>query len=111
MSSKLVEYELDDGSTIVFETDDDASGAGSTRLSSGGGLPERAEKSLKEVSQRIGPAAQTVLDSLKEINTPKEVQMEFGLKFSLNAGLVVAKADSAVNFKVTVKWVNKDAAR
>jgi len=113
MSKNLVEYELENGATIAFETDEEFEEDGPTRLSGGDSSPiiKKADKTLKEVSQRIGPAAETILSSLRDINTPEEIEMEFGLNFKLGAGLVVAKADSEVNFKVTVKWVNKDAGK
>ncbi len=119
MPKQLVEFPLEDGSTVVFETDEVATaGNGVQRVSRGrstGGEDNnesgvsRAAQTFDQVSQRIRPAAQMVLDSLREMNTPKEIQLEFGLKFSAKTGVIVASADSEVNFKVSVKWVNEDA--
>ena len=111
MTKQLVEFQLEDGTPIVFETADELPAGGTQRVSRGGGADgaiERAEQSFNQVAKRIRPAAQMVLDALRELNSPKEIGLEFGLKFSAKAGVVVASADSEVNFKVTVKWVNSD---
>lgn len=110
MSKKeLVKFQLEDGSSVVFESDAELSG-GVTRIAKGNNLePVVADEKFNAVARRIKPAAQLVLDSLKELNTPREISLEFGLKFSTKAGVIIASADSEVNFKVSVKWVNPES--
>ncbi len=104
----LVRFKLEDGSTVVFETEAESSG-GPRRIAKGGAKePEDADERFESVAKRIRPAAQLVLDALRELNSPKEIALEFGLKFSAKTGVIVASADSEVNFKVNVKWVNPD---
>ena len=109
MSSKeLVQFELDDGSCVVFETDERI-GGGARRISDRKDSPLEADEKFNAIVKRIKPSAQLILDSLKELNTPREIALEFGVKFSSKAGVIIASADSAVNFKVNVKWVNPES--
>jgi len=56
---------------------------------------------------RIKPAAEAVLNAFREMNTPDEIALEFGLKFTAKAGAVfVASAGSEATFKVALKWKN-----
>lgn len=109
MTKQLVEFELEDGTSVVFETDRDESDGSIERISRGGDendQPKKAVQTFNKVAKSIQPAAQIVLDSLKEMNSPKEIQLEFGLKFGAKTGVILASADTEVNFKVTVKWEN-----
>lgn len=109
---ELVRFQLEDGGSVLFETDARYGGAvsGPQLIARGSGAPEAtpAEEKFETVIARIRPAAQQVLDALRGLNTPKEIQLEFGLKFSAKAGVVIASADSEASFKVSVKWVNKE---
>lgn len=107
MSKNLVEFELEDGASVVFETD--LAEEGVQRISRGDEEGSHSEKALQKfntVAASIRPAAQIVLDALKEMNSPKEIELEFGLKFGAKTGVILASADTDVNFKVKVKWVN-----
>ncbi len=103
MTKQLVEFELEDGSSIVFETQSDA---GTQRIATRSDVPEKSDDRFEQVASRIRPAAKIVLNALKELNTPTEINMEFGLKFSAKTGVIIASADSEVNFKVSIKWNN-----
>ena len=62
---------------------------------------------VEKVVSRIKPAAELVLNSFKEMNTPDEIALEFGLNFKAKTGVVFASADSEATFKVSLKWTNK----
>ena len=109
MGKKLVKYTLDDGSSVVFETDEpesNESGVSKVARKNKEAPIEEADERFNKVAANIRPAAQVVLDALRGLNSPKEIQLEFGLKFSAKTGVIVASADSEVNFKVSVKWEN-----
>jgi len=46
------------------------------------------------------------LKTFQEINTPAEINLEFGVKFNAKAGFIFASADSEATFKVSLKWKN-----
>lgn len=109
MAKQLVEYQLEDGKSIIIETDLVENNNGIKRASnSGTSETVQASQKLNDVAKNIGPAAQVILNSLKGINHPKEIVLEFGLKFGAKTGIVFASADTEVNFKVSVKWDNPD---
>ena len=112
MGKQLVRFDLEDDSYVIFETTETAGQAGAVdqRVANrrGGELDvESSSDHFEKVAARIRPAAQVVLNALKDLNTPKEIQLEFGVKFSAKAGVIIASADSEMHFKVTVKWENK----
>ena len=53
---------------------------------------------------RVKPAAEAVLNAFREMNTPDEINLEFGLKFSAKAGAILASVDGEATFKVALKW-------
>ncbi len=103
---KLVEFELD-GQSVYVETE--ISEQQGIELVSLGkeDEPEKATDSFEKVVSRIKPAAELVLNSFKEMNTPDEIVLEFGLNFKAKTGVVFASADSEATFKVSLKWTNK----
>ena len=102
---QTLSFTLPDGSSVAVETID-ASGDGGLRRIGRGGEAEQAQSGFAEAVGRIGPAAQVLLDSLKGLNSPEEINLEFGLKFSARAGAIIASADSEAVFKVAIKWKN-----
>ena len=105
MAKEWVEFEWENGSSVVLECEQDEDLGEDEIADSGEGRKIRkASEKFNTVAKRIRPAAQVVLNALKGLDTPKEVVLGFGLKFSASAGVVVASADSEVNFKVSVKW-------
>ncbi|MCP4344232.1 MAG: hypothetical protein GY795_01735 [Desulfobacterales bacterium] len=103
---QLVEFQLDDGEIIFVETDDPGEAYGIQRVSAGQDGVEKAEKRFTDAMARVKPAAEAVLKSFQEINTPDEIGLEFGIKFNAKAGVIFASADSEATFKVSLKWTN-----
>lgn len=102
---KLIEFELD-GQPVYVEAEV-SEAEGMRRVSRGGdNEPERAESHFVDAVARIKPAAEVVLNAFREMNTPDEIALEFGLNFSAKAGVVFASADSSATFKVSLKWKN-----
>ncbi len=102
-------FELEDGSIVYVEVEEPEGGM--RRVSRGGEEKEaKAAKRFSDAMAHIRPAAQMVLDSFREMNTPDEIAMEFGLKFNAKLGTaVLASVDSTATFKVSIKWTNPKA--
>ncbi len=107
MQKHLVEFELEDGSTIAVEAEGE--GRGAQRVTRGGreGETEKAESKFTEAVAKVKPAAELVLNAFRELNTPDEIGLEFGVKFSAKAGAFLASAGSEATFKVSLKWTNE----
>ena len=103
-TSDLVGFELKDGTPIYIEVKNTAADTDLRRVSRDASNALKAQQRFEEAVGRIRPAAQVVLDSLGELDSPEEIGLEFGLKFSAEAGAIIASVDSEATFKVSVRW-------
>lgn len=103
MMKRLVQFELDDGTPIFVEIEDQE---GRQRVGRGEAAVEKAQSRFTEAIARVKPAAEAVLNAFREFNTPQEIALEFGIKFNAQAGAIIASVDSEATFKVSLKWTN-----
>lgn len=101
----LVEFPLEDGSTILVEVDE-PDGAGRTaRVKRGDKTVREANQTFEKALDRVKPTANIVISKLRGLyDSPDEISVEFGLKLSAKAGIVLAAAGIEANYKVTLKW-------
>ena len=100
----LIEVPLDGADPIVMEIDD-ADGAGIVRSARPGEVVATANKSFNAALEQLQPMAQALVSKLRGLpERPDEIGVEFGLKMSVLAGLVVAHTSGEANFKVTLHW-------
>ena len=104
---EMIEFELEDGGTIWIEGEEETL-KGMQRVGRGGGSDRQKAGKFTAALSHIRPAAETVLNAFREMNTPDEIGLEFGMKFTAKAGAVFASADSEATFKVSLKWINSD---
>lgn len=107
LMKQLVEFPLEDGGTILVEIDE-PDGAGKTeRVARAKKTIEKAKQSFEKALDNVEPAANAVISKLKGlIEQPDEIGVEFGIKLSMESGVVIASAGIEANFKVTLKWTN-----
>ncbi len=103
---QLVEFSLNDGSTILVEVHETTrTGGPVTRDFRGDQVTERARHTFEDAVQRIEPAAQAIITRLREMaQAPDEVLVEFGLDLHAEAGAFIAAASAAANFKIAMTW-------
>ena len=103
----LAQFKLDDESPVFVEIDDKDETYGQRRVSRGNddGIEEAEERFTKAIAQ-VRPAADAVLQSFREMNTPDEIGLDFGIKFNAKAGAIFASVASEATFKVSLKWKN-----
>src|SRR5688572_26838268 len=100
----LIEVPLDGAAPIVMEIDDVGDG-GIVRSARPGEVIGMAATSFDAALERLQPLAQTLIAKLRDVGErPDEIGVEFGLKMSMAAGLVVAHTSGEANFKVTLQW-------
>jgi len=51
----------------------------------------------------VTPAATAVINKFNSIGLEK-IEVEFGLKMSASAGVIIASAGMEANFKITLMW-------
>jgi Trypsin-co-occurring domain 1 len=110
--SRLVEFPLQDGGTVLVQVDEAAAepatrGLGDRRL-----VTEQAQQTFEQAIARVQPAAQALISPLRALaDAPEEVGVEFGLELSAEAGAFIAAASSTASFKVTLTWRRPDPPR
>ena len=106
--SSLIEFKLDDGSTLLVEGVDDSINKDNYDRSYVSNPEEapvtEAEKSLHKSIDIAKSAAEQILKSFKEMNSPDEIQLQFGVKMAAKAGVIIASANTEANFQVSLKW-------
>ena len=113
--SQLVEFPLEDGSTILVQVADAARqpGAPVTRSvrSSSDQVTERAATSFEGALDRIRPITAKIIERIRSIeDSPDEIQVEFGIDLHAELGAFVASASTDANFKLSLTWKHADPA-
>lgn len=99
---KLLEMKLDTGDSVFMEVEDTSSTVRGVR----GEPEENAVHRFDQALVSLKPVTNTLLASLKDINTPAEIKLEFGITFKGKAGVVFTSIESEANFKVAITWKN-----
>jgi len=102
--SSIVQTIIDDQTTMFVEaTDELESVLPGQRVDIGADdVAERAAKSVEDAVARLQPALLRVAEKLKTAG-PQEIEVSFGLKFSIGAFWFIS-ARSDANFDVKVVW-------
>ena len=80
-------------------------GAGMVPAARGGDVVQRAGQTFEAALERVRPAAQAIIAKLRALHDPPdEIEVEFGIKMSAEAGAFVAAAGMEANYKVTLTW-------
>ena len=100
----LVAVPVDGAEPIVMEIDSDID-VGVIPSARPGEVVATATQSFETALERLRPMTQAILVKLRDVaEGPEQIGIEFGLKMSMEAGLVIAHATTEANFKVTLQW-------
>ncbi|TDB71325.1 CU044_2847 family protein [Micromonospora sp. KC723] len=100
--SQVVEFPLAGGGAVRVEVPDEDE---TVAVGRPGEVIARAHETLESVLSGLRPLAEAVLADLRAAAQPPDrVSVEFGVKLSAKAGLVVASGTSEANLKVQVEW-------
>lgn len=104
--TRLAEFPLDGGGSVVVEVEDLDSAGPLTRGWRAHDAPtQQAQHSFEQAIGRVQPAARAMLAQFRAMtDAPDEVVVEFGLQLSIEAGAFIAAASSSANFKVALTW-------
>lgn len=100
-----IQYDLEDGSTILIEAPDEYSDDGLIPAARGG--KNRFLPSKKKFQQAFEEAKHHALILLKELDTipVEEAEIKFGLTTIGEAGnFAIGKIGLSVNYEITLKW-------
>lgn len=65
-----------------------------------------AGETFEQALSGVIPASTAIVSKLR-LTEPSEIELEFGIKISADAGVVVARTGGEANFRVAVKWSAK----
>jgi hypothetical protein len=102
---RLVEFTLEDGSTLLVESEEPDSRGAVVRGGSPIDVVEKAGQSFESALSKIKPVAVAFIEKVRELSdAPEQVGIEFGIKLGAKAGAFIASADAEATFKVTMTW-------
>jgi len=106
----LVEFLLEDGSTVLVESDEPEKGP-VVRGIAAHEITERAEQTFEAALETIRPIAAAIIAKLRNLaDSPEQIGVEFGVKLGAKAGAFLASADTEATFKVTLTWKREQTA-
>jgi len=89
--------------SVVAEVEAPASGV--VRAARPGEVAATAARSLRDSFDQVRAAAEVVLDRLSSLSVrPKTVELELGVKFSAEAGAIIARTAAEGNVVVRLSW-------
>ena len=84
---------------------EDPSGGPVTRGARPDEVVVRAGQSIEQVLGRVGPAVRGIVSELRAAaEWPDEVEVEFAIKLSADANVIIARTGGEANFRVALRW-------
>jgi hypothetical protein len=104
--SKILQLKATDGSDLLVEVSDTFSKESFRGTQSENrGIIEDTKESFDKALIPLKEISNSIIKCIKDIsNSPKEVQVELGVKFTAKAGIILTSLDSEAHFRVTLKW-------
>jgi hypothetical protein len=103
--ARLIDFKLDSQTTILVEAAEDGTPKGMQHVSVGGATAEKAKEAFDTALAGIKPIARSIMAQLQDAAAEaKEIQVEFGIKLTATAGVVLAKASTEGHCKIAIKW-------
>lgn len=106
---ELARVPLEGGGAILFEAGPAAELSGPVKAGRVGEAIRELPQTLQSALVPVRETARAVLEQLKEAG-PDEVEVEFGVDLSSQAGAVIIKSDVAVHLKVRLLWQKDESA-
>jgi hypothetical protein len=98
---RLVRFPLGDGGSVIVQVDERQSGP--VPAANPGEIAAKAKMTFEQAVAQLRPIAKTVVEQVKDLG-PNDVEIELGITFSAEAGVVLAKTSAEGSCKVTLSW-------
>jgi len=105
---KYVEFKSDNGLIRVEAEEMWVSGPAPASVR-GAGVPAERPRSFEEAIEGIEPIAQAVIKKVERLKV-SQATVEFGVKLTAAAGVVLASAGGEAHLKLTLTWTPKSDA-
>jgi hypothetical protein len=104
----IIEFQTDDG-VILIETTEKVAGGGRTSIGAGDKAYEKAKDKFGDALDTLEKVASNVVRKVRAIGeSPHEVEVKLGLKFTAEAGAIIARTSAEGNLEVTLKWTKPE---
>jgi len=101
----LLEIGVADGGTVLVEVDSPAAGPTLRGARSPETTIVEAGKSLDGVLAELGSMTQAMVARLRSFDdTPHEIEVEFSVKLTAEAKVVITRAAGEANFRIAMRW-------
>lgn len=101
---EMIEFDTADGKVYV-EVGAPQTGDQILASADAAGLVGKATQSFEDALKPVPKAIKTVLDAIaKSELSPNELEVEFGIKFTADAGVVISKVGGEASLTVTATW-------
>jgi hypothetical protein len=98
----LLAIPLEAGNSLVVEVDEEP---GIVRSARPGELMATASQTFESALVKVKPAAEALLATFRNLaESPDEITVDFGMKVTAEAGLVIAQGGAEANFAVKLAW-------
>jgi Trypsin-co-occurring domain 1 len=102
--SQLVRMDLADGGSVLVEVAETDSGP-VTRGGRAEDLVTSAGATLDSALDQLGPVVRGVVTRLREAaDWPDQVTVEFSIKLSADANVIIARTAGEANFRISMQW-------
>ncbi|MFG1780122.1 CU044_2847 family protein [Micromonospora sp. NPDC049048] len=102
MATELMRVRTEDGAEVVFEVDQREAGFGEAGV---GDEMIEARKRFESGLREINLAAQKALATFRDsVHRPNDIEIEFGVNFTAQAGAVFAKTGVDAHLTVKLSW-------
>jgi Trypsin-co-occurring domain 1 len=104
--ARLVEFDLDQGGSVLVEVEE---GSGAVTRGRPADAVTKAGDNLEEVMGRLGPALRGIVSQLRaSADWPDQVDVEFAVKLSTDANVIIARTGGEANFRIALRWTRED---
>jgi hypothetical protein len=101
---KLIKFRAASGPDVLIEVDEDAEGMG--QVGREDHVADLTQETFERAMSGIRPITDRIMSTLRDLNNPEELALQFGIKLSAEAGVILASASAEANISVTMKWKN-----
>jgi hypothetical protein len=98
---RLVRFPLEGGGSVIVQVDEQQSGP--VPAANPGEVAAKAKMTFEAAAAQLRPIAKTLLEEVKDLG-PENVEIELGIAFSAEVGVVLAKSHAEGTCKVTLSW-------
>lgn len=104
--TQLIEYPLEDGSTVLVEVDEPPT-PGPKPVARPGAVAARAKQTFEQALDNLRPMMKALRKKVNDLSEEEDqIEVKFGIKLSGSVGAVVT-AGAEATYEVTLKWSKK----